>query len=61
MGYTSIEELIDKFDTPLKERVGEKKVKVVSNYPANSNTTNRKQTYSYVVRKKNIDEDRYII
>ena len=35
MGYTSIEDLIDKLDTPLKERVGDQKVKGVSNSPAN--------------------------
>ena len=61
MGYTSIEELVDKLDTSLKIRVGDEKVKVVSNYPANSNTTNGKQIYVDVVLKNNSDKDRCII
>ena len=61
MGYTSIEDFIDKLDTPLKEHVGDQKVKGVSNSPANSDTTNGKQTYPDVVRKKRSHGDRWRI
>ena len=52
MGYKSIQDFIDKLDTPLKELVGDKKMKVVSNSPANFDITNRKQTYLDVLHKK---------
>ena len=38
--------------------VVDQKVKVVSNYPAKSNMTNRKQTYEDVVRMKKSDKNR---
>ena len=47
MGYTSIEKLIDKLDTTLKERVGDQKVMGIS---ANSDTTKGKQMYADVVQ-----------
>ena len=51
MGHTSIEQLIDKSNTNLKERVGDQKVKGVLNYIAKYNTTNEKKTYEDVVHK----------
>ena len=52
MGHTSIEELIDKLNTTLKERVGDKKVKGVWNYTDKYDTTNEKKTYEDVVHKR---------
>ena len=52
MGHTSIEQLIDKLNTALKERVGYQKVKGLWNYTAKYNTTNERKTYEYVVHKR---------
>ena len=52
MGHTSIEQLIDKLNTALKERVGDQKVKGLWNYTAKYNTTNERKTYEYVVHKR---------
>ena len=52
MGHTSIEQLIDKLNNNLKERVGDQKVKGVLNYIAKYNTTNEKKTYEDVVHKR---------
>ena len=47
--YTIIEELVVKLDTPLKDLDRDQR-------SANSNTTNAKQTYKDVVRKKNSEK-----
>ena len=50
MGYTCIEEWIGNLYRPLKEHVGDLKVKGLPDSPANSNMTNGKQTYTDVVQ-----------
>ena len=54
MGHTRIDGLIDKFNTTLRDRVGDQKVKWVLNSPYNSNTNKGKQTYADVLHKKKL-------